>query len=600
MTEQSSSRLPMFGPPAQLPEWLLLWAAVFTCLSFLLPNHYSPWVAFQQEWCAAIALAPLMGWAIVRPPMRVPLLAWLALLMGMVAALQWFAGLVLFHGDAAMALLYWWGLGLATLAGCAVATRRPSATRAREEGDSLTPQKRYSLAAFAPIWTAVVLSCVVSLGVAVHQWLDLSLLGLYVIDLKPGSRPYGNLAQPNQLSTLFFIGLMGLAFLFEARRISAFVALLGAVVMCVGLTVTQSRSALLIVIWLLVAYFALRQRSGLRIAAWVPVAITGFFASLSLAWPTINQALLISDNALRAVDRTTAGQRAIYWRSMLDAIAERPLGGFGFQQVNMAQRATALDYPATHGFFESSHNLVLDLMGWVGVPLACLVILCVLMWFIRQWRALRDGPAWATFAALGVFGVHSMVEFPLYYAYFLLPAGLWVGALSGNLVKPLSSSELPPLVKFVWMGVAAVCAVLAVWVTDEYLAWEEDWRTARFQEMGYSNTPAPVNRSVVLLDQIGDVLWWSRYEVRPAMPARDLKRARRLAERESNAMVMFKYAKAVALNGQPEEAAHYLRLYQSLHPKPAYAQARRDWLKASETWPQLQSVSLPAAAGASN
>lgn len=60
-------------------------------------------------------------------------------------------------------------------------------------------------------------------------------------------------------------------------------------------------------------------------------------------------------------------------------------------------------------------------------------------------------------------------------------------------------------------------------------------------------------------------------------------------------MVMFKYAKAEALNGDPDQALHYLRLYQSLHSRRAYAQARTDWLKAAQTWPQLQRVTPPEA-----
>ena len=582
--------------PEGLPALLTLWLALFTGVSFLLPNQYSPWLSFQQEWCAALAVAPLALWAVFRSDLSVPRLAWVALLAGALAALQWAAGLVLFHGDAAMALLYWWGLGLAMIAGASVVDDGAQrAAKLAAPARDAAPQNPLSV--MAPVWAAVVLACVVSFGVVIHQWLDLSLLGLFVVDLKPGHRPYGNLAQPNQLSTLFVFGLMGAAFLFEARRIGMWAGMLAAAVMCGGLVITQSRSALLIVLWLLFAYFALRRRSGLRIRPIVPIALTATYGGLSLAWPSINHFLLISDSAVRAIDRTTAGQRAIYWRSMLDAIADHPLWGYGFQQVNMAQRATALDYPATYGFFESSHNLVLDLMGWAGVPIALLVLGCATVWFIRQLRTLSDGLAWATLATLGAFGVHSMVEFPLYYAYFLLPVGILTGALSA---RPRSSraqqiESRTPLVRTTWVSVALACAALYVWVTDEYLAWEEDWRTAVFEEKGYANTPPPVVRQVVLLDQIGDFLWFSRLEPRRAMSASDLERSYRLAQRESNAMVMFKYAKVAALNGEPERAAEYLRLYQSMHSRRAYRQARADWLEASKVWSEMERVALPAA-----
>ena len=542
-------------------------------------------------------MLPLIVWAIaVRTP-TVPRLSWVTLAAGILAVLQWMVGQVLFHGDAAMVLLYWWGLGLATIAGATVvdATYRDRSGVEVHPGQASLPVRPLSV--LTPHWVAIVLACIVSLGVIVHQWLDLSMVGLYIVDLKPGARPYGNLAQPNQLSTLFFLGLLGAAFLFEARYIRTATGLMAALVMCAGLVITQSRAALLITVWLLVVYFALRKRSALRIHPSIPIIWTATYGGLSMAWPSINHWLLISDNTIRAIDRTTPGQRAIYWRSMLDAIMDYPLWGFGFQQVNMAQRATALDYPPTYGFFESSHNLVLDLMGWAGLPFALLVLVCIAIWFVGQWRRVSDGLAWATLAAVGVLGVHSMVEFPLYYAYFLMPVGLWVGALSARCRTPttMGNISLTSIQKPVWLGAALTCAVLFVWVTDEYVAWEEDWRTALFEEMGYVNTPPPVVRSVVLLDQIGDYLWFSRYKVRPDMPVADVLRAQRLAERESNAMVMFKYAKVAALNGDSGQATHYLRLYQSLHSRRAYAQAHKDWVKAAEAWPQLQHVTLPEA-----
>lgn len=573
------------GAPVGFPVLLMLWVALFTGLSFLLPNHYSPWLAFQEEWCAALAVAPVIVWALMQQRPSVPVLAWVAWVAGVFVAMQWITGLVLFRGDAAMVLLYWWGFALAIVAGATLVKQAYERTKS-------------PLNILAPMWLAVILACVVSLGVVVHQWLDLSLLEVLVVALRPGHRPYGNLAQPNQLSTLFFLGLMGTAFLFEASRIGALAGTLSAAVMCLGLVITQSRSALLIIVWLLIAFFFLRRRSSLRIHPAVPIAFTGAYVGLSLAWPAINHWLLISDSAIRAIDRTTAGQRAIYWRSMLDAIADHPWWGFGFQQLNMAQRATALDYPATYGFFESSHNLVLDLMGWAGVPFALIVLGCAAVWFVGQWRSVSDGMAWATLATLGVFGVHSMVEFPLYYAYFLIPAGIWVGALTAASRAHVNMGGIPswrPAVRALWSIVALVCASLFVWVSDEYLAWEEDWRTATFEEMGYANTPPPATRKVVLLDQIGDFLWFSRYEAKPGMSEQDLRRAERIAKRESNAMVMFKYAKVAAMNGDSKRALHYLLLYQSLHSKRAYAQARKDWLNAAETWPQLQRIVPPPA-----
>ena len=57
--------------------------------------------------------------------------------------------------------------------------------------------------------------------------------------------------------------------------------------------------------------------------------------------------------------------------SMIDAIGRSPWAGYGWGQIGVAQTATALDYPATHEFFDSSHNLLIDLALWAGYQSPC-------------------------------------------------------------------------------------------------------------------------------------------------------------------------------------------------------------------------------------
>ena len=574
------------------PDSLLLWWGFFTGISFLLPNHDLPWLAFQEEACAALAIAPLIVWVATRPTLRIPALAGVPAAMGVVCVVQWLGGLVLFRGDAIMGLLYWWGATLAVVVGANLVPVGSTSTggRPRQGASSLAPERD----ALQFQWVAIILACIVSLAICVHQWLDLQLLGLFVADLKPRSRPYGNLAQPNQLSTLFYLGLTGVCYLYETKKLSGFGASLAALVMVAGVVITQSRSGILIAAALLLLFYVLRSRCRLRTPAWMPFLLVALYAAGSYFWPFINHWLLGADHAIRAIDRVQPGQRAVYWRSMLDAIADRPMAGFGFTQANMAQRATALDYPATFGFFESSHNLVLDMLVWFGVPVALLAMVGLGLWFSQILKRVDSGQLWALAAAIVVLLTHSMVEFPLYYAYYLLPAAIWAGALC-SLTGAQSEFRIGFKMSMYGLRIMALITVmLSIFIVEEYFRWEEDWRTAAFEAQKYIDTPPAFERKHALLDQIQDTLWFSRFEIKRGIPEVEMTRARRIASRESGSMVMFKYAKLAALNGHADEAVRYLKLYQSLHSKIAGEGARRDWLLAGQQWNEIAAIPFPS------
>lgn len=77
---------------------------------------------------------------------------------------------------------------------------------------------------------------------------------------------------------------------------------------------------------------------------------------------------------------------------------------------------------------EHAHNLVFHLLAEFGAPATLAVVLLLASWALhflrRQWRPEQ---AWCA-AILGIGAVHSMLEYPLWYSYFLAPAALLLGA----------------------------------------------------------------------------------------------------------------------------------------------------------------------------
>src|SRR4029434_3454591 len=88
-------------------------------------------------------------------------------------------------------------------------------------------------------------------------------------------------------------------------------------------------------------------------------------------------------------------------------------------------------------FFDHSHNLILNLAAEMGLPLA-LVVLALLVYGL--WRALQNAIAdgrteggegypvqRAAFVIVLLVAVHSMLEYPLWYSYFLFPTAFAFG-----------------------------------------------------------------------------------------------------------------------------------------------------------------------------
>ena len=116
-------------------------------------------------------------------------------------------------------------------------------------------------------------------------------------------------------------------------------------------------------------------------------------------------------------------------------IASHPWLGVGFGDFNFAWTLTP--FPGRPiAFFDHTHNLVLNFAVELGLPLA-IVVLALMIYAL--WQALRnaiaDGRAPATaypaqraaFVIVFLVAVHSMLEYPLWYSYFLLPTAFAFG-----------------------------------------------------------------------------------------------------------------------------------------------------------------------------
>jgi hypothetical protein len=251
-------------------------------------------------------------------------------------------------------------------------------------------------------------------------------------------RAVGNLRQPNHLSTLLLWACIAVVALAELRRLPPRRAALPLLaLLAFGVALTGSRTGLLGA--LLVGAWALADRRLSRSGRQLALAVPALFA---LAWALLAGWAAWSQHALGAASRMAeadlSSSRFAIWANTLSLMREHPWAGVGFGEFNLAWTLTPFPGRPT-AFFDHTHNLPLQLLVELGLPLG-LLVLALLGWAL--WRAFAfsrrapDDDGVAARAALMfvlMAGLHSLLEYPLWYAYFLLPAAwAWGFALGGE------------------------------------------------------------------------------------------------------------------------------------------------------------------------
>ncbi|MET0384276.1 MAG: Wzy polymerase domain-containing protein [Burkholderiaceae bacterium] len=290
--------------------------------------------------------------------------------------------------------------------------------------------------AFAPFAIGMVIVGLASCAVAVAQvfWPDLP-DGNYVARSGLAGRAVGNLRQPNHLASLLIWSVIALVPLVEWRLVARWLG--GAVgsLLILGVILSGSRTGLYGGVLILVLWGALDRRlsRGVRtmLMASLPVA--------SVLWFALARYLAYKHSVFGAAARLGEGDSSHFaiWRNALDMIAQQPWLGVGWGEFNFAWTLTPFPHRPT-AFFDHTHDLPLQLAVELGVP-GAIVVLGLLIWALAQgarraWGA--EGAAGhgarAAWVMIAMIGLHSLDEYPLWYAYFLLPAAWAWGFTLGS------------------------------------------------------------------------------------------------------------------------------------------------------------------------
>jgi O-antigen ligase len=251
----------------------------------------------------------------------------------------------------------------------------------------------------------------------------------------------GSLRQRNQLATLLSMGAVAVLW-WHSQGLGRQHARWMLALLAVGSAATSSRTGLLQ--WfMLPALLAIWQWTApSRRAAWswkLLLWALGIYLLASWLLPTLLASWSGTEarNAwVRMGDSEGCGSRRVLWSNVLDMIALRPWSGWGWEELRYAHYMTDFSGERFCEVLGNAHNLPLHLAATLGIPLTLLLGLGLLwlLWRGRPWRL--DQPeaslAWGVLAAIGL---HSLLEYPLWFGPFQL-AVLWCVYLLWPAARP--------------------------------------------------------------------------------------------------------------------------------------------------------------------
>ena len=286
------------------------------------------------------------------------------------------------------------------------------------------------LRAVAAGWLGAAL---VSGGIALLQYFDLEGPLFPWVNIAEPGQAFGNLRQPNQLASLLVIGLLSLRW-WLSRGLSNRLAAGIAALLLTGLAATASRVGLVEFLAAGALTLCWAARGRWRMAA---LAVLGALALYALAAVALPWALQASEGAagrdlierLRSAE-STCGSRFILYSNVLHLISLKPWTGWGWGELAYAHYITLYDGARFCHILDNAHNLPLHLAVELGVPVA-LTVCGALAWAIwrgRPW-AERNPTRQLAWGVLMVIGIHSLVEYPLWYGPFQIAVALCVWML---------------------------------------------------------------------------------------------------------------------------------------------------------------------------
>lgn len=392
---------------------LYLVGAMF-CLPFMIAYHDIPIPNFYSEWMAAFiglaALLPLMAKPFWQTP-ALPRSSAIFLLLLLITFLQ-----DIFGPQPASPNI---GLIQGYIAWAFLITTLGYHLRQKSGWESIC----------LTLANSVLIACAINGGFVILQLMQQLGVNLPI----PRLQSYGMLGQSNHFADFISLGIVSLFYAYAKQGLRKRTLVLSLLMGLVMLALSGSRSSMLYLSMIALSFGVLnqvfkRQQKDTAITARLfklSLGLLPAFLLLQLVLTIFFPEAMIHTpvrRAMEALSQPSASLRWQFWQTSMTLFSQHPLLGIGVGQMRW-QTLLLTDNPAAnpaHIFFEHAHNLFLNLLAEMGVFALLIVVGALFLWlrgFLKSFRGSFE--TWWLLASLGVIGLHSMLEYPLWYSPFL-------------------------------------------------------------------------------------------------------------------------------------------------------------------------------------
>lgn len=450
----------------------LIVAGLIVVIPFLLPHHeqaiafYSEWMAFVFGITACFPFVHKAFWS----PLRIPQAAiWLFAFVILIAA-QTLVVTPVYVSQALLPGIYLtWATVLVIL------------------GSWIRKQLGVERAVTMFAWMLLI-GGVLSSMVGLVQHFDASGKLAFLVDQKAGSA-FGNIGQRNHFATQITLASFALIYLHAIERVNRAVAIVLLALLSLMLTASSSRAALIYIVagifLTLISYRAIRAPIHRRLLQGVVLLLVlflvfQFFLPLLNDWLKLLLAAMGFDinglNTLVMLQRDAAGGidlRLSEWHKAWRMFMESPLWGIGIGNYGWY----SFNYQALPEFsavpegvlFNHSHNLIMQVLAELGILGFLLLLPMAVTWIKQMLPEWKNPSSWLILSLLIVLLLHSSVEYPLWYSYFLGIAAILLGLGSRAAVKvefTPSLGQFTAVVTLIFSAAILIITLLGVQAID--------------------------------------------------------------------------------------------------------------------------------------
>ena len=386
---------------------------------FLIPRHESPLTTFDQEWWSALfglgAMTLLLANDFWRQP-SIPRIAQLPAALVLIVLIQIGLNKVVYFEQGLLYILYMLFATLLMILGA----------RLR--------------AAFGIEKLAIILAAFLVVGAEFQAVAGLiqhyrwnTPLNPYVV-VKVNFSVYGNMAQPNHFANYMSLGLISLGLLFQQRKlkIGVLVALVLPILFTIALSGSRSTWLYLLTMTML-AWVWTRRDTAMRPLLYYGLSmLIGFGVMLFVVQLPF---LAGADNmdVMRRMfqDHASGAVRLYLWKEASHIFMSAPLLGVGFGQFSFhhLQWVPVLQPHDIEGLYNHAHNLFFQVLAEAGLIGVVVLLGGLALWLKGAYYARRSAAHWWGYAAIAVLAIHSSLEYPLWYLYFVAVAAILLGLL---------------------------------------------------------------------------------------------------------------------------------------------------------------------------